>query len=123
MALSKTVHAANSVKYELTGPGIVPDMGDSGVSQFEKIISGAIGILTLIGVIFFAIQIILAGYAFISADGDQEKIKIARKKITNGILGITIVVIAYGLAAFLANLLGLGNIFELKTVIDTIAPN
>ena len=102
----------------LQGPGLDPS---DPVLQMDNIISAAIGILTLIGVIFFTIQIILAGYAFISAQGDQEKIKIARKKITNGILGITIVVVAFGLAALLAQLLGLGQIFDLKSVIESIS--
>ena len=115
------INKTHAVEYTLEGPGIVPI--DDGVLQTETILSGVFGILTIIGVIMFAIQIILAGYSFISAQGDPEKIKIARKKITNGILGLTIVVVAFGLTAFLANLLGLGNIFELGTVVDNITPS
>ena len=103
--------------YEITGPGLDPS---DPVLQMDNIISAIIGLLTLIGVIFFTIQVILAGYGFISSQGDQEKIKNARKKLTNGILGITIVVVAFGLAALLAKLLGLGQIFDLKSVIETI---
>lgn len=110
--------AAYAVKYTIEGPGITPDANPT--FQLENIISGVFGILTIIAIIIFAIQIILAGYAFISSEGDKEKVKVARTKITNGILGITIVVIAFGLTAFLADLLGLGKIFDLTTVIDSL---
>lgn len=115
--LVKPVHA---VKYNLEGPGIVP--GDNPVSQVESIISGIFGFLTVIAVVFFTIQLILAGYGFISSQGDKEKIATARKKLTNGILGITIVVVAYGFAAFLSRILGLGDIFNLETSINLITP-
>lgn len=115
--ITKIIHAAPPNQYTITGPGITPD---EPIKQLENIISGAFGILTIIAVIFFTIQIILAGYAFISSEGDKEKIKVARTKITNGILGITIVAVAFGLTAFLADLLGLGKIFDLTTIIDNL---
>ena len=87
-----------TLAYTLTGPGIVPT-GDS-TSQLEKIISGAIGILTIIGFIYFAFQVIFAGYSFVSSQGDAAKLKSARDRLTNGILGIVVVVIAFGITAF-----------------------
>lgn len=109
-----------TLAYTITGPGIVPT-GNSG-SQLEKIISGVIGVLTIIGFIYFAIQIILAGYAFLSSKGESAKLEAARDRITNGILGIVVVVIAFGLTAFLGNLLGLKNVFNLSDFINSIAP-
>jgi len=109
-----------AVTYNLTGPGVVPT-GDSS-SQLEKIISSVIGVLTIVGFIYFAIQIILAGYAFLSSKGESAKLEAARDRITNGILGIVVVVIAFGLTAFLGNLLGLKNVFNLSDFINSIAP-
>ena len=109
-----------TLAYTITGPGIVPT-GDS-ASQLEKIISGVIGVLTIVAFIYFAIQIILAGYSFISSQGDAAKLKAARDRLTNGILGIVVVVIAFGLTAFLASLLGIENVFSLSTFINSISP-
>lgn len=117
--ITKIAHAVKPKTYTIKGPGIVPD---DPISQLESLISMVLGILTIIGVIFFTIQIILAGYSFMSAKGDKEKIADARKKITNSILGLAIVVIAFGLAAFLANLLGLGNVFNLVETLEPIIP-
>ncbi|MDD4937922.1 MAG: hypothetical protein PHX34_02780 [Candidatus Shapirobacteria bacterium] len=104
----------------LEGPGIVPDTNPA--SQVETIISTVFGILTIVAVIYFIFQIIFAGYGFLSSQGNEEKIKTARDRLTNGILGLTIVVVAFGVGVFLANLLGLGDIFNLSNFIGSSTP-
>lgn len=106
-----------ALAYTIEGPGIKPS-GDSS-SQLEKIISTIIGALTIIAFIFFAFQIIFAGYSFLSSQGDAAKLKAARERLTNGILGIVIVVIAFGITAFLGKLLGLEYIFNLSDFINS----
>jgi len=90
------------------------------VTATENYISLIIGILTVVAVLFFAIQTILAGYSFFNTKGDPKLMQIAREKITYNLLGLVIVVIAYGLTAFVANILGLGNIFDLNSVVNTL---
>lgn len=99
---------------QLIGPGVQP--GTSAISMLEKIISTVVGVLTIVAVIFFALQIIFAGYAFLSSDGDQKKMEEARKRITEGVLGLFLVVIALGFAALIGRLTGLGNVLELQTM-------
>lgn len=105
---------ALDIEYNLEGPGIQVEPGNS-VSQLEEIISNIIGFVTIIAFVFFLFQIIFAGYTFMSANGDEKKLETSRKKLTNGILGLTIVVVAYGLTAFIAKLLGLGSVFDLNS--------
>lgn len=100
----------------LKGPGIEPIEGQE-VAQVEKIISTIIGLLTMIAAIFFVLQIIFAGYSFLSAQGDEKKVESARKRLTDGILGLAIVVFAYGIGALISKLLGLDNIFDLSIFI------
>ena len=95
----------------------------NGVLELDEIISMVIGVLTLVAFIYFVIQVILAGYAFISGQGDEKKIESARKRLTDGILGITIVVVAFGITALLAKLMGIDNIFDLPAIIDNIDGN
>lgn len=103
--------------YSLTGPGIqVTDP----TTQVEDILSTVISFLTIVAVLFFVIQIILAGYGFISGQGDEKKIEASRKKLTDSILGLTIVVVAFGLTAFISSLLGLGNVFDLNSFVNSI---
>jgi hypothetical protein len=104
---------------DITGSGIQPGT-DGGVSKLESIISKGIGLLTFIAVIFFVVQIILAGYAFISSQGDEKKLETARTRLTSGVLGLTIVILALGLGALVSKLLGLNNVFSLSSVINTL---
>lgn len=108
-----------AIKYEtLEGPGIVPTT--QAAYQLEDIISMFFGFLTIVGVIFFTLQIIFAGYGFLSSHGEPDKLKIARTRLTNSILGLTIVVIAFGAGAFIANLLGLEYVFNFGEFIDSV---
>lgn len=72
-------------------------------------------IFNLIGVvagIFFLIQILLAGFAYISASGDQKKTEAAWAKIYQSIIGLLIVSSAFVLTAVIGKLLGIDNILE-----------
>jgi hypothetical protein len=102
----------------LSGLGVDP--GANGTLTLEKIISQIIGVLTIVAVIFFAIQIIFAGYNFISAQGDEKKYEAARQSLTNGVLGLTVVVIAVGLGSLLASLAGISNVLDLNTMLGNM---
>jgi hypothetical protein len=102
----------------IKGPGIDP--GTNGTLAFEKIVSQIFGVLTIIAVIYFAFQILMAGYNFISAQGDEKKIEMARQSLTNGVLGLVIVVVAVGLGSLLALLAGIPNILDLNTMLNNM---
>jgi len=99
---------------------IKPNPGGTATSQIEDTISMVVGFLTIVGIIYFAIQVILAGYSYLSSQGDKAKLEQARKKLTNSILGLTIIVVAMGLAALLAGLLGLDDIFNLNQTLNNM---
>ena len=95
-------------------PIITSPAGSTATTQTEKTLSMVIGLLTVFGVLYFTFQIIFAGYSYIASDGDKTKLEESRKKITQSILGLTVVVIAMGLSALFASLLGLKDIFNLE---------
>lgn len=95
----------------LYGPGIAP--GANSAITLELIIGNVIGIITIIAVIYFTFQIIFAGYAYITTEGDKSKMEAARKRITEGILGLVVVVVALGLGALVSTLLGIDNALNL----------
>jgi hypothetical protein len=106
--------------FTFTGPGTPPTSGIDATLKLEKIVSQVIGLLTLVAVIYFAIQIILAGFGYISSEGDKGKAETARKRITDGILGLFIVVIAIGFGSLLAKLLGLQNPFDINAALNSM---
>ncbi|MFZ2152845.1 MAG: hypothetical protein WAV41_02175 [Microgenomates group bacterium] len=91
----------------LTGPGIDPK--GNGTLALEKIIGQVIGVLTIVGIIYFIIQVILGGYAFLSSQGDPKAMESARKRLTDGVLGLTIIIVAVGLGSLIATLAGINN--------------
>ena len=104
------------VTYQLSGPGLNPTDGADATSKLEKLASNLIGAITTIAVIFFIIQIIFAGFGFLSAQGDEKKMEINRTKLTNGILGLVIVVVAVGLGSLIAKILGLDYALDLESM-------
>jgi hypothetical protein len=100
----------------LTGPGLNPATNVEATSMVEKLVSQVIGVLTIVAVIFFIIQLILAGYGFISSQGDEKKMATNRQRLTDGVLGIFIVVVAIGVGTLISKLLGLNNPLDLGTL-------
>jgi hypothetical protein len=117
MALLNKIIAAENL---ITGPGPKLD-GDSAVT-FERFISQFIGVLTIIAIIYFTIQIIFTGYAFMSSNGDPKKMEQAKLHLTQNILGLTIVLVALILTTLIGKLFGLGNILEFTTNFNKIFP-
>lgn len=104
----------------LSGAGItVTDTADA-TTKFETYISNIIGILTIVGVLFFIIQIIFAGFGFLSSEGDEKKMEMNRSRLTNGVLGLFIIVIAVGLGSLIAKLLGFENPLDINTLFNNM---
>ncbi|MFA6250683.1 MAG: hypothetical protein WC686_04260 [Candidatus Shapirobacteria bacterium] len=79
----------------------------------EDYISQGIGLLTVAAVVYFTIQIILAGFAFFTSEGDEKKLETARRRITDNLTGVLIVIAAVTLASLMAKVTGIGDIFDL----------
>lgn len=87
----------------LHGPGPTAPTTSTGVGEsVAHLVSVVIGLFTLVAGLWFLIQLILGGYAYMSAGGNKEKAQAASQKITQALIGLVIVV----LAIFIINLLG-----------------
>jgi len=78
--------------------GAVEEAG--GVSPaIAKYIGGFLYLAPFFGFLFMA-RIIIAGYEWMTAGGNSEKIELAKKKIKNATIGLLIFAIVYFLAYF-----------------------
>jgi len=59
-------------------------------------------VLELLGVIALAI-IMYAGFKWMTAGGDETKIEEAKKQLTNGVIGLVIILAAFAIATFVFN--------------------
>lgn len=95
-------------KYGLTITAEEADLVATGgkTNSPQIIISRAVGyILAFIGIIML-INIIFAGYQWMSAGGNEETIKKAKDKIKNSIIGLIIIVASYLLTDLIFGTLG-----------------
>ncbi len=80
--------------------------------------------MTIIAIIWFIFVLITGAISMIGAGGDKAQVENARKRITTGLIGLVVVVIAIFLVDLIGNLLGIENILNLqslfKTVTDTL---
>lgn len=76
--------------------GYAPGSEQQLSSLVGKLIFGALGLL---GVIFLAL-IVFAGYLWLTAGGEEEKVTKAKGYIKNGIIGLVIVLTAFGITSF-----------------------
>ncbi|MBI4142772.1 hypothetical protein HY480_02775 [Candidatus Uhrbacteria bacterium] len=71
-----------------------------GSASLEEIIGKIIqGVLSLTGVIFFALMV-YAGYLWMTAQGEEEKITKAKGILTSATIGFAVTLAAYAIAAF-----------------------
>ncbi len=89
------------------------------MSRFNQVISNIIAILTIVAGLWFIFQFILGAFGWLTAGGDKAAMENARKKITNAIVGLVIVVTAIFIIDLLGKLLGL-DILNPEEVISKI---
>ncbi len=75
--------------------GVAP--GSTGLSVIiQYVVSAFLGLLGII----FLILIIYAGYNWMTAQGDEEKVTLAKNTLTRAIIGLTIIILAYAITYF-----------------------
>ena len=89
---------------------------------FNKFISSAIGLMTVIATIWFIFLVIAGAYGIMSAGGDKAQLEAARKRLTSGITGFVVVIMAVFIIRFIGSLLGLEDILNPAYLIDVISP-
>jgi len=85
--------------------------------SLELILSTVIGFLTIFGGLYFIITFIVGGLGWATAGGDTNKVEEAKKRMTNGALGLIIVVAAYSVIYIIGSVLGL-DILNVSRVIQ-----
>lgn len=77
--------------------------GFSTTMEAEDIVATVIKlVLSLLGIIFVALMI-FGGYQWMTAGGNEDTIKKAKSRITSAVIGLVIVLFAYGITAFIFN--------------------
>lgn len=90
------------------------------VLTLANLISTVIGLLTVIGALYFMFMLITGAIGIISSGGDKGSYEDARKKMTTGVIGFVAVIAAIFIVSLIGTLLGLPNILNLRQMINDI---
>ncbi|MBW7944790.1 hypothetical protein H3C70_05335 [Patescibacteria group bacterium] len=77
------------------------------LSTGQNLISFIITFLTIFAGLMFLYQFVRGALAWISAGGDQKKLSDARDMITQGVIGLVIIIAAYAIIGLISTVLGL----------------
>lgn len=113
--------------YEFKGIGPLgnPRIGSinqnfSAIDRFTDTISKIIGVLTVSAGLWFLVQMFTGAIQWLSSAGEKQALENAKKKITNAILGLVVVVMSYTIIGIVGNFLGF-NILDLQGLIINVA--
>lgn len=88
-------------KLKLTaGESGLPTQSDP-VNVVALVIQGALGIVAAI----FFIMIIIAGFRWMTAGGNEETVSNSKKNISNAIIGLIVILFSYAVTYFVFNIL------------------
>ncbi len=93
------------------GGGLGPFAGFTDITKaMEKFAGGfsaIVGFMTVVAGLFFIFQFVIGAIQWIASGGDKAGLQQARDKITNSLIGLTIVVVAIALISAIGTFLGL----------------
>jgi len=78
----------------------------SSPSQVDNIFTMVVTFLTIVGGLTFLIYFIIGGLSWVSAGGDAKKVESAKSNMTNGAIGMIIIVASYSIIWIVGKVLG-----------------
>jgi len=101
--LASAQELKDDMQKEMNVIGEVYDQAPSGGTSLLTMIGKVIRIvLTLLGVIVLVL-VIVAGFQWMTAGGDTEKVKMAKTMLTNAVIGLALVLAAYAISDFVVS--------------------
>lgn len=88
---------------------------------FTNFLSKTIGIMTVIAFIWFVFTLFIGAIAWLGSGGDKTKLQNAQKQITNGLIGLLIVISAIFLIKLIGTIFGI-NILDIGSTIVGLWP-
>ncbi len=103
---------AQGVNIQLTDPG----RGVEATTPIGLVISRALSIVYIVATLVVLFYIVLGAFNWITSGGDKEKVGAARKQIFAALVGLALLALALLITNTVAQLLGFGNIFDLRVI-------
>lgn len=99
-----------------------PDLGKTTILSYtNNTISFLITLMTTLAGLFFLFQVIMGGINWLNAGGEQKKVQESRDRITQGVIGLILIVAAYSVVGLIATIFGI-EILNPGGFLETILP-
>lgn len=87
---------------------------------FASFISSAIGLITVIGIIWFVFIFITGTIGIITSGGDKNANEAAKKRITSGLIGLVAMIFGILIIRLVGTLIGVGDILNFGAMFSTL---
>ncbi|MBP7774942.1 hypothetical protein KA078_04080 [Candidatus Woesebacteria bacterium] len=95
-----------------------PTTQDGALNSLEIFISHMLGLLTIIGSIFFVVSFFLAALNWISAQGESAKLQKSREQMIQGVVGLVIIIASYGIIGLIGTVVGLNLLSPKEAILN-----
>lgn len=80
--------------------------GETGLAVFINFLSSAIGLITLIGIIWFVFNMFIGAVGMITSGGDKAGLEASRKKMFSSVIGIVVLISMIFIIGIFGTILG-----------------
>ncbi len=103
----------------LKGIGSLGEVSDATTAfiKFTNVLSTALGILTVSAGVWFIFQILMGSFQWLSSGGDKQGVENARKRITNAIIGLFVVIASYALISLVGLVFGINILSPVNSLL------
>lgn len=110
--------------FEPVAPGLTGNSttNEGAISDMELIISNGLGILTVLGGIFFLVYFMLGVYKILMAGGDSSKLNQGWQQILHGVLGLILLVAGFAVVGLIGSVVGVDILNPGQVILEQIAP-
>lgn len=100
----KLLAAANEINNPALGPNL---SGLSGSGFFAALLPKLVTLLLIVGGLVFFFIFVTGAISWITSGGDKQALEGARSKITNGLIGLVILFVAFAVIQFIETFFGI----------------
>ena len=86
------------------------DQGLAGAGSFSEVVVAVIQILLYIVASISVLFLIIGGFRYVTAHGNEEQAEAAKKTIIHSIIGLIIVILSFAIIAIITNILVAGQL-------------
>lgn len=96
------------------------EQGQQATSVFVQFINSALGLISLIAIIWFMFIVITGALGIMTSGGDKAANENAKKKISSGLIGLIITIIGMLVIRLIGTIMGIPDILEFGVLFERL---